>query len=321
MALEVFKPFVIKRILDKELAYNIRGATRLIEDKTPEVWAILEEIVQGKLVLLNRAPTLHRLGVQSFQPVLIEGETIRIHPLVCEAFNADFDGDQMAVYLPLSEEAQREAKEIMASTLNLLRPANGMPIIGPFRDIALGCYYLTKMKEHKGLEKEISIKVFSGADEAITAYDFGFLDLQDKIKLYNPKKPGECEIIETTVGRIILNNSFPSDYPYINKIVDAKGLKWIIRELIEKYHNEECVEILDRIKNLGFEYSTKSGMSWGMDDLVVPPQKKELLKEAEKEVEKINSYYKKGLLSKKEKTAQIILIWQTIKSKLEVLIL
>jgi len=320
LALEIFKPFVIKRILDKELAYNIRGATRLIEDKTPEVWAILEEIVQGKLVLLNRAPTLHRLGVQSFQPVLIEGETIRVHPLVCESFNADFDGDQMAVYLPLSEEAQGEAREIMASTLNLLRPANGMPIIGPFRDIAFGCYYLTKMKEPKGLEKESPVKVFSGVNEAITAYDFGFLDLQKKIKLYNPKKPGEREIIETTVGRIILNNSLPADYPYINKIVDAKGLKWIVRELIEKYRNEECVEILDRIKSLGFEYSTKSGISWGMDDLVVPPQKKELLKEAEKEVEKINSYYKKGLLSKEEKTAQVILVWQTIKSKLEVLL-
>ncbi len=326
LALEIFKPFVIKRILDKELAYNIRGATRLIEDKTPEVWAILEEVVQKKLVLLNRAPTLHRLGIQSFQPVLIEGETIRVHPLVCEAFNADFDGDQMAVYLPLSEEAQKEAREIMASTLNLLRPATGLPVIGPFRDIALGCYYLTKMKEFSPIKgsgqknKDLPIKIFSGACEAIIAYDFGFLGLQEKIKLPNPKKPEECETIETTVGRIILNNSLPADYPYLNKMIDAKGLKGLVRELVEKHPNEECVAILDKVKNLGFEYSTLSGISWGMDDLIVPPQKGALLEEAEKEVEKINSYYKKGLLSKEEKAAQVILIWQTVKSKLESLL-
>ncbi|MBU4461986.1 DNA-directed RNA polymerase subunit beta' [Patescibacteria group bacterium] len=326
LALEIFKPFVIKRILDKELAYNIRGATRLIEDKTPEVWAILEEVVQNKLVLLNRAPTLHRLGIQAFRPVLIEGETIRIHPLVCEAFNADFDGDQMAVYLPLSEEAQKEAEQIMISTLNLLRPATGLPVVGPFQEIALGCYYLTKMKEEPVAEKteqkhkDNSVKIFSSASEAITAYEFGVLNLQERIRISNPKKPEKNEIIETSVGRIVLNNSLPVDYPYLNKMIDKKSLKELTRELVEKYPNQECVEILDKIKNLGFEYSTLSGISWGMDDLVVPPQKKQLLEEAEKEVEKINNYYKKGLLSKEEKTAQVILIWQTIKSKLESLL-
>ncbi|MBU4275061.1 DNA-directed RNA polymerase subunit beta' [Patescibacteria group bacterium] len=326
LALEIFKPFVIKRILDKELAYNIRGATRLIEDKTPEVWAILEEVVQNKLVLLNRAPTLHRLGIQAFRPVLIEGETIRIHPLVCEAFNADFDGDQMAVYLPLSEEAQKEAEQIMISTLNLLRPATGLPVVGPFQEIVLGCYYLTKMKEEPVAEKteqkhkDNSIKMFSSASEAITAYEFGVLNLQERIRISNPKKPEKNEIIETSVGRIVLNNSLPVDYPYLNKMIDKKSLKELTRELVEKYPNQECVEILDKIKNLGFEYSTLSGISWGMDDLVVPPQKKQLLEEAEKEVEKINNYYKKGLLSKEEKTAQVILIWQTIKSKLESLL-
>jgi DNA-directed RNA polymerase subunit beta' len=318
IALEIFKPFVIKRILDKELAYNIRGATRLIEDKTPEVWAILEEIVQTKLVLLNRAPTLHRLGIQAFQPVLVEGQTIKVHPLVCEAFNADFDGDQMAVYLPLSEEAQREAKEIMMSSSNLLRPATGLPVIGPFRDIALGCYYLTKMKDGSK-EKEFPAKVFSSASETIIAYDFGYLSLQEKIKVPNPKVKKQ-EMIETSVGRIILNKSLPADYPYLNKMIDAKGLKGLVKELVDKYSSEECVAILDRIKSLGFEYSTLSGISWGMDDLIVPPQKEKLLADAEKEVERINSYYKKGLLSKEEKTAQIILIWQTIKSKLESLL-
>ena len=321
VALEIFKPFVIKRILDKELAYNIRGATRLIEDKTPEVWAILEEVVQNKLVLLNRAPTLHRLGIQAFRPVLIEGETIRIHPLVCEAFNADFDGDQMAVYLPLSEEAQKEAEQIMLSTLNLLRPATGFPVIGPFRDIALGCYYLTKEKEESlPKQKDVPVKVYSSASEAIMAYEFGVLDLQEKIKVPNPKKEKVQEIIETTVGRIILNNSLPADHSYLNKMIDTKGLKFLVKELVGKYPNEQCVEILDQIKSLGFEYSTLSGISWGMDDLIVPPQKEKLLEEAEKEVEKINSYYKKGLLSKEEKTTQVILIWQGVKSKLESLL-
>ncbi|MFA5877806.1 MAG: DNA-directed RNA polymerase subunit beta' [Candidatus Staskawiczbacteria bacterium] len=319
MALEIFKPFVIKRILDKELSYNIRGATRLIEDRTPEVWAILEEVVQGKLVLLNRAPTLHRLGIQAFQTVLIEGDTIRVHPLVCESFNSDFDGDQMAVYLPLSEEAQKEAREIMASTLNLLRPATGMPVIGPFRDIALGCYYLTRIDEEiVGAEKK-EAKLFSSKAEAITAFDLGFLNLQEKIKVPNPKTT-EHEIIETTVGRVILNNSLPADYPYLDKIVDAKGLKSLVRDLVGRYSNEEAVAILDKVKSLGFEYSTLSGVSWGMDDLIVPPEKEKLLEEAEKEVDKINSYYKKGLLSKDEKTAQIVLVWQTVKSKLEVLL-
>jgi DNA-directed RNA polymerase subunit beta' len=173
LALEIFKPFVIKRILDKELAYNIRGAARLIEEKTPEVWAILEEIIKDKLVLLNRAPTLHRLGIQAFRPILTEGETIKLHPLVCEAFNADFDGDQMAVYLPLSDEAQAEAKTIMLSTLNLLRPATGMPVMGPFRDIALGCYFLTKQKEPFATAqgKPAELKVYSSQSEAITAHE------------------------------------------------------------------------------------------------------------------------------------------------------
>ncbi len=319
LALEIFKPFVIKRILDKELAYNIRGATRLIEDKTPEVWAILEEVVKDKLVLLNRAPTLHRLGIQAFHPVLKEGETIRLHPLVCESFNADFDGDQMAVYLPLSDEAQQEAREIMLSSSNLLRPATGLPVIGPFRDIALGCFSLTRMLDEQTGKKLENPKMYSEATEAITAYDFGYLTLGERIKVPNPKTQ-EHEIIETSVGRLILNNNLPADYPYLNKLVDNKGLKALVRALVGKYSNEEFVPILDNIKNLGFEYSTLSGFSWGMDDLIVPKEKAKLIEDAENEVDKINSYFKKGLLSKDEKTAQIILVWQTVKTKLEVLL-
>ncbi|MDP3955161.1 MAG: DNA-directed RNA polymerase subunit beta', partial [bacterium] len=316
LALEIFKPFVIKRILDKELAYNIRGAARLIEEKIPEVWAILEEIVKEKLVLLNRAPTLHRLGIQAFHPVLTEGETIKLHPLVCEAFNADFDGDQMAVYLPLSEEAQKEAREIMLSSLNLLRPATGLPVIGPFRDIALGCYSLTKLKEPKDLK---DVKIYSSESEAVTAHEFGFLSLNDKIKVINPKfeKP---ELIETNVGRLILNSNLPHDYPYLNKLMDNKALKVLVRDVIEKYPNKEAVAILDKIKALGFEYCTLSGISWGMDDLIVPKEKGKLIFEAEREVEQIDNHFKKGLLSSEEKTSQKILVWQGVKTKIEALL-
>ena len=320
MALEIFKPFVIKRILDKELAYNIRGAARLIDDKVPEVWAILEEIVKDKLVLLNRAPTLHRLGIQAFHPVLTEGETIKLHPLACEAFNADFDGDQMSVYLPLSQEAQREAREIMLSSINLLKPATGLPVIGPFRDIALGCYFLTKIKESvdsQGKPKEV--KIYASDSEAVTAYEYGFLKSNDKIKVPNLKSK-KHEIIETCVGRLILNSNLPKDYPFVNKLIDNKGLKALVRDIIEKYPGQESIDVLDKIKNMGFEYCTLSGVSWGMDDLVVPPEKEKIIFEAEKEVEKIEEHYEKGLLSHEEKTSQKILVWQGVKTKLEALL-
>lgn len=315
MALEIFKPFVIKRILDKELAYNIRGAARLIEEKTPEVWEILEEIVRGKLVLLNRAPTLHRLGIQAFQPILTEGETIKLHPLVCEAFNSDFDGDQMAVYLPLSEEAQKEAREIMLSSLNLLRPATGLPVIGPFRDIALGCFFLSKLKEPKDQK---DVKYYSSDSEAMTAYEHGYLGKNDKIKVPNPK--ANLEILETCLGRLILNSALPATYPYVNKLIDTKGLKALVRDVVEKYPGQESIDFLDKIKTMGFEHCTLSGISWGMDDLQVPKEKPQMMHDAEKEVEKIEAHYEKGLLSHDEKTSQKILIWHGVKTKLEALL-
>jgi len=316
LALEIFKPFVIKKILDRELAYNIRGAARLIEEKTPEVWEILEEIIKDKLVLLNRAPTLHRLGIQAFRPILTEGETIKLHPLVCEAFNADFDGDQMAVYLPLSDEAQAEAKEIMLSTLNLLRPATGMPVMGPFRDITLGCYFLTRLNVHQDIKE---LKTYSSDVEAKMAFEYGFLGLDYLIKVPHPKTE-QHELIETTVGRLILNSVFPEDYPYINKVIDNKGLKGLVREIIEKYPNEDAVVIVDKIKTLGFEHCTLSGISWGMDDLVVPKEKPALIAKAEEEVRQIDNHFEKGLLSPEEKTSQKVLVWQSVKSKIEVLL-
>ncbi len=311
MALELFKPFIIKKLLDKELAYNVRSASRLIEQETDEVWASLEEVVQGKLVLLNRAPTLHRLGIQAFYPKLIEGETIRIHPMVCKAFNADFDGDQMAVHLPLSKEAQKEAKEIMLSALNLLKPATGTPIVTVHQDIILGCYYLTRIQEKAKGEG----KIFSSPEEARFALEFNHIDLQALIKVKTDKG-----LLETSIGRIIFNDALPEDYPFYNSLIKIRNLEKIIREVIDKYGFEKTEEILDNIKQLGFEYSTWAGISWGMDDLIVPPQKKQIIADAEKEREKIEAHFKKGLLSREEKTARVIEIWSGVKAKIEELV-
>ena len=308
MALELFKPFVISKIIEKELAYNVRGASRLIEQAPPEVWAILEDIVKDKLVLLNRAPTLHRLGIQAFQPVLIEGEAIRLHPLVCKAFNADFDGDQMAVHVPLSEEAQKEAREIMLSSLNLLKPATGRPIVTPEKDIVLGCYWITKVVP--GAKGEG--KIFSSKNEAILAADTGVIDLRAKVKVRIGGK-----LVETTVGQIRFNNTLPDGYPYLAEEMDARKLERLTADIIEKYDYKTIEETLDKIKDLGFEYSTISGITWGMDDLVLPKEKPKIISQAEKEIEQIEKYYQEGLLSKEEKSSRAIEIWQKVKSEIE----
>lgn len=311
MALELFKPFVIKKILDKELAYNVRGAARLIDEETDEVWENLEEVVKDKLVLLNRAPTLHRLGIQAFQPVLIEGESIQIHPLVCRAFNADFDGDQMAVHLPLSDESQKEAREIMLSSLNLLKPATGLPICSPTQDIVLGCYWMTEITE--GGEGEG--KVFGSPEEAIMAYELGNVGLRAKIKIRFKN-----EFIETSVGRVLFNETLPENFPFQNEWMNSKKLEKLIALIISRYETEEARVTSDKIKDLGFEYSTQSGITWGMDDLIVPPEKPKIMEEAEKEVEQIKGHFKKGLLSKEEETAKIIEVWTRAKSEIEKLV-
>lgn len=316
MALELFKPFIIKKILDKELAYNVRGATRLIETETDEVWAALEEVVKDKFVLLNRAPTLHRLGIQAFRPVLIEGESIRVHPMVCEAFNADFDGDQMAVHLPLSDETQQEAKQIMLSTHNLLKPATGVPIVTPTQDIVLGCYWLTKIVE--GLKGEE--KIFGSPEEAELAYEFGQINIKAKIKVRMPNIVDGSKFIETSVGRILFNETLPENFPFQNKVMNSKKLETLLREIIEKYGQETSWKTLDKIKDLGFEAATISGISWGMDDLIIPPSKKKIIEGAEKEVDKINNYYKTGLFSKEEETNKVIEVWMKAKSEIEKLV-
>ena len=314
MALELLKPFVIKKILDKELAFNVRGASRLIEEETDEVWAILEEVAGNKLILLNRAPTLHKLGIQAFQPILIEGTAIRLHPMVCRAFNADFDGDQMAVHLPLSDEAQRESREIMLSTLNLLKPAVGTPVVTLYQDISLGCYWLTKIKEGAKGEN----KLFGSPEEAALTQEFGEVDLKAKIKCRDVGN--EKGWTETSVGRIIFNKALPKSFPFQNSEIRVKDLERIIRQIIDKRSREEAVETLDKIKNLGFEYSTLSGLSWGMDDLVVPPEKGRIIAAAEKELAGVEDHFKKGLLAKEEKSDRVIEIWTKAKSEIEKLV-
>ena len=311
MALELFRPFVIKKLLDKELAYNIRGAARLIDEGVDEVWASLEEVVKDKLVLLNRAPTLHRLGIQAFSPTLIEGESIKIHPLVCRAYNADFDGDQMAVYLPLSKAAQKEAADFMLSSRNLLKPSDGLPVITPAKDMILGCYHMTGLQEKaKGIGK-----FFSSAEEAVLAYQTENIDLRAKIKVYQDGK-----LIETTPGRLIFNQTLLKSVPFYNEQINSKKLSQIISSVIETASYQETEQMLDRIKKVGFEYATLSGISWGMDDLIVPPEKKALIQKAEQEVEKIEGHFKKGFLSRKEKSAKLIEIWQTVKERVEELV-
>jgi len=312
MALELFKPFVIKKVLEKELAYNVRSANRLIEEESSEVWAILEEVVKDKLVLLNRAPTLHRLGVQAFYPILIEDQVIRIHPMVCKAFNADFDGDQMAVHLPLSQESQQEAKELMLSSNNLLKPATGTPIVSPTQDITLGIYWICKIKP--GTE-ETPVKTFGSKNEAILASDSGAIDLRAKIKVRI-----QDVLVETSVGRILFNNTLPDSFQFINEDMNSKKLEKIISRIIEAYNVETSKQSLDKIKHLGFEYSTLSGITWGMDDLIVPEEKGKLISRAEEEIETIDSHYKKGLLSREEKSDRVIEVWQRVKSEIEKLV-
>ncbi|MDQ5883522.1 MAG: DNA-directed polymerase subunit beta, partial [Patescibacteria group bacterium] len=317
MALELFRPFVISKILERELAFNIRGANKLIEEGVAEVWAILEEVIQGKYVLLNRAPTLHRLGIQAFNPILIEGKAIQVHPLVCTAFNADFDGDQMAVYVPLGEPAQAEAKELMASNKNLLKPQDGNPIVNPKQDMVLGCYWMTK--EVVGDKGEG--RYFASPNEAMTAYDYGQVSFRSKIKVLptDSARYGKFEgkIFETTVGRLMFNSSLPKDFPYVNDPMTQKRLSALVDEVIYKYGVDETPPVLDKIKEFGFKYSTKSGITWGMDNVVVPKEKAGIVAAARAEESLVIEQYREGLLSEDEKYLKVISIWEGAKLKIQ----
>ncbi|MCX6813333.1 MAG: DNA-directed RNA polymerase subunit beta' [Candidatus Azambacteria bacterium] len=317
MALELFKPFVINKIIERELAHNIKGANRLIEEGIDEVWAILEEVIQNKYVLLNRAPTLHRLGIQAFKPILVEGLAIKIHPMVCSAFNADFDGDQMAVHLPLSNEAQKEAREIMLSSKNLLKPATGESIAMPTQDSVLGAYYLSVVKG--GLKGEG--KIFANEQDVILAYQFGEIDLQAKIKTRIKKtevRDQKAEgLIETSVGRVLLNQALPEDFEFINEVLRSKDIRNTIGKIFAVYGVAQTAKILDNVKQIGFEYATISGVSWSMDDLKLPEGKKQIIEKAEKQIEEVEKYYDRGLLTSEEKRSKVIEIWKDAIDKVE----
>lgn len=307
MALELFKSFVIAKLIERELVYNVRSANRFIETNRPEVWDILEEVIDGSYVLLNRAPTLHRLGIQAFQPTLIEGKALQVHPLVCPAFNADFDGDQMAVHVPLSTEARAEARDIMLASHNLLKPATGDPIVTPSQDIVLGTYYLTYIPEkNEGVAKH----AFATREEAMSAYQMKRIALQEPIRVKI-----EDEVLETTVGRVILNSILPQDQKFINTVVDKKGLKDIIADCFRTQGVDETVKLLDDVKDLAIEYITRSGMSWGMDDVIVPERKKDIISEADTQVSQVQQQYNTGLLTDDERRTKVIEVWTKAKQE------
>ncbi len=318
MALELFRPFVISKLIARELAYNIRGANKLIEEGIPEVWAILEEVTKDRYVLLNRAPTLHRLGIQAFRPVLIEGNAIQVHPMVCAAFNADFDGDQMAVHVPLSKEAQTEAREIMAANKNLLKPQNGDPIVSAkMLDIVLGCYWMTKSvpgEKGEGM-------MFSSPNQAITAYDYDAVSFRAKIKVLGTDSEKYAAFdgkpFETSVGRLLFNSCLPEDFAFINDEMTQKRVQLLVDTVIFRYGIEGTPAILDKIKNFGYKYATKSGITWSIDNVSVPKEKPALVARGRVEETAIIEQYNEGLLSKEEKHQKIINTWEQVKKDIE----
>ena len=317
MVLELFRPFVIQGLLSRELAYNIRGAGRLIEDEAPEVWPILEEAIQNKYVLLNRAPTLHRQSIQAFRPVLIEGNAIQVHPLVCPAYNADFDGDAMAVHVPLSEAAQLEAREIMSANRNILKPGSGDVVVASkLLDIVLGCYWMTKTVG--GLKGEG--KAFPTTNAAITAYDFNGIDLRAKIKVL----PGDSKkyeqfkglLFETTVGRLLFNSVLPSDFPYMNEEITNKRMGTLVQNLVTQYKLEGIPAILDKIKAFGFRYATYAGVTWSISDVTVPSVKEAMVSEGLKAAEMEMENFENGLLTEVERRRATIEIWGKVSGEL-----
>ncbi len=305
MALELFKPFIIGRLIRDGYAHNIKNAEKLIQANKREVWDILEEVTKDHYVLLNRAPTLHRLGIQAFQPVLIEGKAIQIHPLVCAAFNADFDGDQMAIHVPLSKRAQKEAKNIIVSASNLLKPSAGEPIITPTQDMVLGCYYLTKITP--GAKGEGM--AFANIEEAIMAYQTENIGLQAPIKARY-----RDEIMETTVGRLIFNSFLPEGLPYYNENIGKKQLSGIVTECYEKLGQKPTTILADNLKYLGFRFATKSGISIAQEDMHIPDDKEHIIDESSEIVKQINNQYWKGLITEQERYNHTIKIWSDAKS-------
>ena len=305
MALELFKPFIIGRLIRDGFAHNIKNAEKLIQIGKREVWDILEEVTKVHYVLLNRAPTLHRLGIQAFQPVLIEGKAIQVHPLVCAAFNADFDGDQMAIHIPLSKAAQKECKELMLSKRNLLKPSAGEPIVTPTQDMVLGCYYLTKLTKGKKGEG----MAFADAKEAVLAYQSEIVHLQAPIKC---RVKGE--ILDTTVGRVIFNSFIPDELPFSNENMGKKKLSNIVTACFETLGINKTAKLADDLKDIGFKFATKSGISISQEDMIVPEIKEKIIEDASEIVKQVNNQYWKGLITEDERYNHTIKIWSKAKT-------
>jgi len=310
MAVELFKPFIMRRLVEQGLAHNIKSARRLVEKKKSEVYDILEEVVKERPVLLNRAPTLHRLSIQAFEPVLTDGSAIQIHPLVCSAFNADFDGDQMAIHIPLSKAAVKGAREIMLSTHNMLLPSSGEPIVTPTLDMVLGCYYLTTTIP--GAKGEGTL--FGSFEEAKLTYELGHIDLRAEIEVRKQQENGQR--IQTSVGRIIFNDVLPPELDFCNKAIDKSSLKQIVTDCLKLLSNEDTAKVLDNIKQLGFHYATKSGATIAMGDIQVPESKPKLLEEAGERVAIIENQYNRGLITEDEKYNNTIGVWMETTDKI-----
>ncbi|MGI6253210.1 MAG: DNA-directed RNA polymerase subunit beta' [Aminivibrio sp.] len=307
MALELFKPFVIRQLVERELAPNVKNAKRLIERGREEIWGILEEIIKDHPVMLNRAPTLHRLGIQAFEPVLMEGKAIRLHPMVCTAFNADFDGDQMAVHVPLSIESQAEARLLMLSANNLLSPASGRPVMTPTQDIVLGIYCLTDMRDEQKGEK---LSHYSGIEDVLIAFNHGAVAVDSRVKvLRNPEWEGEGKWIVTSPGRAIFNNILPEGLQFINKQLDKRELGHILDKAYDMVDRVSMVKMLDDIKALGYRWATLSGISFGVKSIIIPPEKKQLTEEATREDEELKAEYEMGILTQDEYLFQKESLW------------
>ena len=309
MALELFKPFVMRRLMQLGLAHNIRSARRLVERAKPEVYDMLEEVVKERPVLLNRAPTLHRLSIQAFEPVLIDGSAIQLHPLVCTAFNADFDGDQMAVHVPLSKAAVKEAREEMLSIRNILIPSSGEPIVTPTLDMVLGCYYMTTLKS--GAKGEG--KIFGDFEEAKLAYDLETVDLRAEIEVR--QKNGTR--LKTSVGRIFLNEILPTSLGFLNKVIDKAGLKRMVSDCSRVLNAEQMAQLLDDVKQLGFRFATKSGTTIGMSDIEVPVAKVDLISKAETQTTTIENQYQRGLITEDERYDAVVRVWTDTGDKIK----
>ncbi len=324
MALELFKPFVMKKLVDEELAQNIKSAKRMVERRRPQVWDVLEEVIKEHPVMLNRAPTLHRLGIQAFEPVLVEGKAIQIHPLVCTAFNADFDGDQMAVHLPLSAEAQAEARVLMLSANNVLSPAHGRPLVTPTQDQIIGAYYLTEEVEGAAGEG----RVFRDFDELFNAYEAGGVSLHSSIQFRHPKlveTPANgvaATYNQTTVGRVFFNSVLPDEFPFINERIDKRRMGAIVDELARKYDKAVVGRSLDGIKDLCFRYASQSGVTVSIDDVKTPPEKSDILDGYEKEADKVEQQFRRGIITDGERRQMEVEIWsqatEEVRARMEV---